>query len=290
MMRSTKFVRFALCTGLALSLCATALGAVTAQDATPEATHDMTMPDTSASDSMMSEMMMQPGACPEGWASTMLNDWSNTVDMGGGMMPTAEATFDMTGDTVPPEATAQAPMDMPMATMEATSDTGMTGTEEMMGVTCLFGSFSGAAEVPGPGDEDGQGYAFVSVDPASGEICYDVAVMNITLPASAIHIHVNSAGLSGDVVVPFPTAPDAMGHASDCTTTEVEGLAAQIAMTPAQYYVNVHTSDFPNGAIRAQLSDWSTSSVNPDMDMNSSMSTPGAMSGEMSDATPESAG
>jgi hypothetical protein len=123
-----------------------------------------------------------------------------------------------------------------------------------MGVKCLFGWFSGAAEVPGPGDDDGWGFAFVSIDPVSGAVCYDVAVASITLPAAAMHIHVNSAGLSGDVVVPFPTAPDAEGKASGCTNTEVDGLAEAIASNPETYYVNVHTSDFPNGAIRAQLS------------------------------------
>jgi len=92
------------------------------------------------------------------------------------------------------------------------------------------------------------------------------------LPATATHIHVNSAGLKGDVVVPFPVAPDAQGMASGCTTVTTAGLAQAIASNPEQYYVNVHTTDFPDGAARAHLSAWN-SSMMTDMSM---MTTPGA--------------
>ncbi|MEO8394826.1 MAG: CHRD domain-containing protein [Chloroflexota bacterium] len=251
MMRSFNLVRSVCCTGLALGLLV-GVAATSAQDVTQEPTEDM----------MMTQMMSMQGACPQDAAATML---MNMTGMSG--TPMMGATED-TNMMMTPAAT----MDM-MATpmIGATEDMNMTGTEEAMGVKCLFGTFSGAAEVPGPGDTDGMGAVFVSVDATNNEICYEEAVWGITLPAAATHIHVNSAGVSGDVVVPFPVAPDADGMASGCTTTTVEGLAQAIASTPEQYYVNVHTSDFPGGAVRAQLSAWDSSIMN-DMGMKTTPS------------------
>lgn len=225
--RSVRFVMLAACVFALI-----AGVSVAAQDVTAEPTTDSMM---------MSNMLMKDGACPEGSAQRAFDQMMVTTGMGG----TEEAQPDTTGDT--------GTTDTDQSALQPTEDVGMTNTT---GVKCLFGWFTGAAEVPGPGDNDGWGFAFVSVDPESDEICYDVAVASITLPADAMHIHVNSAGLSGVVVVPFPTAPDAEGKASGCVNAEVEGLADTIAFMPEGYYVNVHTSDFPDGAIRAQLSEY----------------------------------
>jgi len=265
-MSSSKWIRIACISAAAFALGTAAITSVSAQDATQEATQDTSM--------MMSQMTAMDGACQPGWAETMLNNQMGmstqtpamgaTQDMSGTNMATMEATTDTTG-TSGTSGTS-------LATMEATNDTtgtngttGATGTEEAMGVKCLFGQFSGTAEVPGPGDTDASGFVFVSVDPSSGNICYEIAIANITLPAVATHIHVNSIGVSGPVVVPFPVPPDAEGKASGCANANVEGLAQTIASKPEQYYVNVHTTDFPDGAARAQLSDWSTSSMNTGM-------------------------
>jgi len=268
-MRSFNLVRSVCCTGLALGLLAGA-AMTSAQDVTQEPTEDM----------MMTQMMSMDGACPQDAAATML---ANMTGMNGMMTetPMMGATEDM-NMMMTPAATMDMSM-MPTPMMGATEDMGMSGTEEMMGVKCLYGTFSGAAEVPGPGDMDGMGVVFVSVDPTNSEICYEEAVWGITLPAAATHIHVNSVGLKGDVVVPFPTAPDAEGKASGCTTVATEGLVGAIASNPAQYYVNVHTSDFPDGAIRAQLSAWDSSMMDS-MGMGMSM-TPGADMGTGMDSS-----
>jgi hypothetical protein len=271
-MRSFNLVRSVCCTGLALGLLA-GVAMTSAQDVTQEPTQDM----------MMTQMMSMQGACPQDAAATML---TNMTGMNGMMTetPMMGATEDMNMSMTP-----AATMDMSTGSTGST-DTGTgstaTGTQEAMSVKCLFGEFSGAAEVPGPGDTDGMGVVFVSIDPSSGEVCYEEAVSGITLPAAASHIHVNSAGLSGDVVIPFPTAPDAEGKASGCTTATTEGLTGAIANNPEQYYVNVHTSDFPNGAIRAQLSAWDSSMMGdmgmmmtPDASMGSGSGTTGTGSG-----------
>ena len=103
----------------------------------------------------------------------------------------------------------------------------------------------------GVGDPDGSGLATITVNPGQGEICYELSVEDITLPAIGAHIHVGPAGENGPVVVPL-TPPDSSGFSSGCAEVSRE-LAKAIIQNPENYYVNVHTTDFPNGAIRGQL-------------------------------------
>ncbi|HUF59921.1 MAG TPA: CHRD domain-containing protein, partial [Actinomycetota bacterium] len=73
----------------------------------------------------------------------------------------------------------------------------------------------------------------------------------ITLPSIGAHIHLAPVTDPGPIVVPL-TAPDSTGMSSGCTTVD-RALAKAIAKDPSAYYVNVHTTDFPAGALRAQL-------------------------------------
>jgi hypothetical protein len=111
-------------------------------------------------------------------------------------------------------------------------------------------TMTGAEEVPGPGDPDGTGTASITINRGLGEVCWEIAVEDITLPATGAHIHVVPPD-PGPIVVPLSN-PDATGMSSGCTTID-RALAKAITKDPASYYVNVHTSDFPGGAIRAQL-------------------------------------
>jgi len=110
---------------------------------------------------------------------------------------------------------------------------------------------TGAAEVPGPGDPDGTGTAALRLRTGQGEICFMLAVTNITLPASAAHIHKAPAGVAGPVVVTL-TAPDADGAVEGCVSAP-RALVKDILKHSSEYYVNVHTSDFSAGAVRGQL-------------------------------------
>jgi len=119
--------------------------------------------------------------------------------------------------------------------------TTLSGDEEVDPVTGALGA----------GDSDGSGLAALTVNPGQQEICYELGVENIMLPAIGAHIHVGGAGENGPVVVPL-TPPDASGVYSGCARVSRE-LALAIIQNPENYYVNVHTSDFPNGAVRGQL-------------------------------------
>jgi len=250
MMRSSTLVRFGCLAAVALALIGGA--AVSAQDATPQATADALT------------LRMVQAACPQSAASIMAMNMMSMTET-----PPMEATAAATMEATEMATTEATEVTMPeateAATMEGTEAALLEATEaptpvKMMSLICLFGEFSGSAEVPGPGASGATGVAFVGIDPVAGEICYEVAVANLTLPAAKMHIHKAEAGVSGDVVVPFDNVPGADGTASGCTSAD-SLLANDIATNPASYYVNVHTSDFPNGAARAQLAVWDEDAV-----------------------------
>ncbi len=151
--------------------------------------------------------------------------------------------------------------------MMATMNAMMSGTPAMMATMyvmpgaamagcTLSATLVGTNEVPKAGDPKGTGKATLQLSrPANGpgEVCFDIEVAGIKLPAAAAHIHAGAAGVAGPVIVPF-VGPDASGKAVGCTENVDRTLIASILTNPANYYVNVHNSDFPGGAMRGQLS------------------------------------
>ncbi len=119
----------------------------------------------------------------------------------------------------------------------------------------LAADLSGAAEVPGPGDADGAGTARLRLNQGRHRICYRIEVSDITLPATAAHIHAGDASVAGPVVVTLDP-PDETGISTGCVTGVERALIKAIRKHPADYYVNVHTADFAAGAVRGQLSRW----------------------------------
>jgi hypothetical protein len=119
----------------------------------------------------------------------------------------------------------------------------------------LTTTLTGAEEVnadgaPNQGDPDGSGFATITVNPGQEEVCYELSVSGIE-PASAAHIHAASAGQNGPIVVPL--AAPTSGFSSGCVSVD-RALAKEILKNPELYYVNVHNTPFPNGALRGQLS------------------------------------
>jgi hypothetical protein len=119
----------------------------------------------------------------------------------------------------------------------------------------LFAVMSGKKEVSaegdkGVGDRDGRGSFSATFD--GNELCYGLTVKNIDDPVAA-HIHRGSPRVAGPVVVPLmqPATGDP-GASSDCVDVP-SAVARAIRKNPSKFYVNVHTSDFPDGAVRGQL-------------------------------------
>lgn len=118
-----------------------------------------------------------------------------------------------------------------------------------MGPIQLTARLSGTAEVAG-GAEGGSGSFDGRLDAEARQICYDLSVSGIG-EAQAAHIHRGAEGADGPPVVTLETP--ATGTSQGCV--DVEGdLLMQIAHNPSEFYVNVHTTEYPAGAVRGQLS------------------------------------
>jgi len=115
----------------------------------------------------------------------------------------------------------------------------------------LSATMTGPEEVP-PGDPDGTGNARFTLNHGQGQICFELHVSNIVLPAIAAHIHKAPVGVAGPILVPL-TPPDATGFSTGCVTADRD-LVKDIIQDPSAYYVNVHNMPFQSGAVRGQLS------------------------------------
>jgi CHRD domain len=117
--------------------------------------------------------------------------------------------------------------------------------------TLLAASLTGRQEVPGPGDPDGSGRALVRL--SGDQACFVLKWSRISAPMAG-HIHVGRRGVSGGVVVGFfqGQLPDTLNAVAGCAPANPADVDA-IAANPSGFYVNIHTTDFPDGAIRGQL-------------------------------------
>ena len=144
----------------------------------------------------------------------------------------------------------QDPALVPSSTTQATGDATGTPPEEIADEVVLENiPLSGAAEVPGPGDEDGDGFANFFLSPTTGEICYDISVNGIEA-ASAAHIHEGGPDTAGQPVVTLQAPVE--GSVDACVEADT-AVVESIEADPAGFYVNVHNAEFPDGALRGQL-------------------------------------
>jgi hypothetical protein len=136
----------------------------------------------------------------------------------------------------------------------------LTGATTMLLAACsmqqgnqnarLYVSLTGLQEIPGPGDPDGNGTVELRVSPGSGSVCWNLYARAID-PATAAHVHRGGAGVAGPPVVTL-TTPDANGRSQGCAAIDQE-LARHMVLAAQDFYVNVHTAAYPQGAIRGQL-------------------------------------
>jgi hypothetical protein len=109
------------------------------------------------------------------------------------------------------------------------------------------------------------GTAVISVDPVSEELAVTLALFNFSTGTSAGHIHVAPKGVAGPVVINFPIPTQRTGDvsltfrvgASAFVARPEIGIATMAdaiqAIVGGNAYVNIHTSQFPAGEIRGQL-------------------------------------
>ena len=145
----------------------------------------------------------------------------------------------------------------PRVTLALAVTMGLVATMALAGTvlaaeTTLTATLAGVQEGDTPGDEDGSGTASIVIDPAAGTACWTLTAEAI-MPVLQSHIHIGAEGESGDIVVPLDV--DGFEGSSEGCIEPMEDAAVlqEIVDDPAGYYVNLHTEDFPAGAIRGQL-------------------------------------
>jgi CHRD domain-containing protein len=115
--------------------------------------------------------------------------------------------------------------------------------------SALFAKLDGEHEVP---DADPDGYGTFSAGFTGRKLCYGLQVFKIGTPAAA-HIHQAAVGANGPIRVGLAVPSSGAAGTSTACTTLTATLASAIKANPGRFYVNVHNSAFPDGAIRGQL-------------------------------------
>ena len=102
------------------------------------------------------------------------------------------------------------------------------------------------------GDPDAVGAAILIVNPVRDTVCYLARWSGIDGTVVAAHIHLAPEGVPGAVVVPlFAGTFDGTDMTRGCVSAN--GLADDILADPSSYYINIHSTVYQPGAIRAQL-------------------------------------
>ncbi|MEU4197963.1 CHRD domain-containing protein [Kribbella sp. NPDC026611] len=117
-------------------------------------------------------------------------------------------------------------------------------------------SLSGRNEIPtsgGPavGDPDGRAMAVVRIK--GDQVSYAVRWQDIAAPTN-FHIHQGAAGANGGVKLDFlgsgiPAGVQAITGSVKADTALLDAIRQQ----PGGFYLNLHTAEFPGGAVRGQL-------------------------------------
>jgi hypothetical protein len=121
----------------------------------------------------------------------------------------------------------------------------------------LFAVLNGGNEIDSAGyavagDPNGFGAASVILTSTS-RLCFSILVHGIDTPTLA-HIHEQFAGRNGSIVVDLvPPNQGNNGTSAGCVSGINTTLIERIRATPSRFYVNVHTTNFPGGAVRGQL-------------------------------------
>ncbi|MFS8198468.1 CHRD domain-containing protein [Streptomyces sp. CWNU-52B] len=121
----------------------------------------------------------------------------------------------------------------------------------------FFGSvLDGASEVPvegGPavGDKDGKALALMRIQ--GDQVSYAFTFTGTETPTLG-HLHKGVKGVNGDVKIPFFTEKLENGakFVHGTVTVDDHDLLEGIKANPGNWYFNLHTGEFPGGAVRGQ--------------------------------------
>ncbi|GJP32330.1 hypothetical protein CLOM_g16911 [Closterium sp. NIES-68] len=92
-----------------------------------------------------------------------------------------------------------------------------------------------------------------------------VALLQGDMPPIKTHVHAGAKGKNGDLLVNLPCeykqykkrnywrCASSLGKAAGESTPELQAALKAIVAAPNQFYGNIHTKKYPDGAVRGQL-------------------------------------
>ena len=101
-------------------------------------------------------------------------------------------------------------------------------------------------------DADGRGTAKLRLNRAREQVCFTITVRRID-DVVAAHIHRGGPGVDGGIEVDLITEPASGNRFTGCTEDVAKSQIRRILRRPRRFYVNVHTTPFPGGAVQGTL-------------------------------------
>lgn len=111
-------------------------------------------------------------------------------------------------------------------------------------------SLTGAEIVGSRGDTDGYAKAELSVSDEANQICYDLNDVRGIADITSAAIYRGGKGSVGRAVIQMRKANE--GGWKNCVG-RAEWLEDSVERSAGSYYIQVNTTEFPNGAIRGQF-------------------------------------
>jgi hypothetical protein len=108
-----------------------------------------------------------------------------------------------------------------------------------------------AGLVPVPPNTEGAGSFAAQSNVGQGRICWRITETGLT-DITAAHIHYRTGAEARQVAVPLTLPTPFSAPATGCVNAP-RGLVRQILQHPGLFYVNVHTTTYPDGAISGML-------------------------------------
>ena len=117
-------------------------------------------------------------------------------------------------------------------------------------ITVYNMNLNGTLEVPSNASA-ATGTVMVTLDQATRDILIDGTFSGLTSPVTAAHIHGPApAGMNAAIIIPLTITGTTSGTVTGTATMD---QAQMDMMLSGQTYVNIHSSNYPAGEIRAQV-------------------------------------
>jgi hypothetical protein len=109
---------------------------------------------------------------------------------------------------------------------------------------------SGLNEVP-PNGSPASGTSMGTYDDVTNMFMMDTAAIDFVAAVTAAHVHVAPSGVAGPIVFPLSGVTGMMTYTSHDMVVLTE--PQEVDFLAGNWYVNIHSGQFPGGEVRGQL-------------------------------------